>query len=146
MAKIKDRPQAAQVAVRRLGDEMFLRSQVADGEVGGRRFTVTSNVAGADLFVEFDRVDGDESMLGRDRFVVSTREVVEACVVEAQRSEFEACADCGCTDVEVSAWVRANGGFVVEGEGPLEGAWCPRCESDGHRLVTVKTESPLGES
>jgi hypothetical protein len=44
----------------------------------------------------------------------------------------DACPECGCTDIEVSAWVHANTNQVSNSEGPLDDAWCPQCEANGY--------------
>lgn len=46
-----------------------------------------------------------------------------------------ACPECGCTDVEVSAWVHANTNELSESEGPTDQAWCPQCEASGLESV-----------
>lgn len=51
---------------------------------------------------------------------------------------YEACERCGCTDVQESAWRMVNTGEVLDGEGPLDGCYCPRCEG-GPRLDYVHT-------
>lgn len=38
------------------------------------------------------------------------------------------CAECGCKDLEVSAWVHINTGRRTGGDGPLEGCYCPKCQ------------------
>lgn len=43
------------------------------------------------------------------------------------------CALCGCTDIHISAWVKANAPRIaLDEEGPLMGAWCPRCAEHDH--------------
>lgn len=49
----------------------------------------------------------------------------------AHQGTWDACPECGCTDVEVSAWVNANTHQVINGEGPTDNAWCPQCEVGG---------------
>jgi hypothetical protein len=49
----------------------------------------------------------------------------------APRTSWDACPECGCTDVEVSAWVNANTDEVINSEGPTDNAWCPQCEVNG---------------
>jgi len=47
---------------------------------------------------------------------------------------FSACPECGCTDVEVGAWVVDNTEEVAGTgqEGASDRAWCPQCEHDGN--------------
>lgn len=40
------------------------------------------------------------------------------------------CPQCGCTDVEVTAWVTVNGNEYVDGDPPDDGSWCPFCEEN----------------
>ena len=42
-----------------------------------------------------------------------------------------ACPECGCTDVQETAWVEINSGKVMDDEGPTEQAFCPQCEAGG---------------
>ena len=39
-----------------------------------------------------------------------------------------ACPECGCTDIETSAWIHVNTGTNTEGEGPSSYDFCPQCE------------------
>ncbi len=53
-----------------------------------------------------------------------------------------ACAACGCTDVEVDAWVHANTGEVIDDEGPHGEEWCPRCGANDLGLAEVTEPDP----
>lgn len=50
-----------------------------------------------------------------------------------------ACPECGCTDVQTSAWIEVNGESVVNDEGPLDTVFCPQCEHDGREGDVGKT-------
>lgn len=40
------------------------------------------------------------------------------------------CADCGSPDVQVTAWVTANGNKVLPDDSPNDWTYCPRCRRD----------------
>ena len=69
-------------------------------------------------------------------------------------STLYACPECGCTDVEVTAWINVNTSEISGSDGPLETAWCPQCEhagreSDigkGRHLETVDNPKPFKEA
>ncbi len=68
---------------------------------------------------------------------------------------FSACPECGCTDVEVGAWVVDNSEEVqgTGSEGASDRAYCPQCAANGndgdlgaaHHLATSETRQPLVE-
>ncbi len=68
---------------------------------------------------------------------------------------YSACPECGCTDVEVGAWVVDNTEEVsgTGEEGASDRAWCPQCEHDGndggmdaaHYLVESEERKPFTE-
>jgi hypothetical protein len=47
-----------------------------------------------------------------------------------------ACAECGCVDVQGTAWVKLNGDKLVDDEPPTLDYWCPACE-DHHGWVHI---------
>jgi len=51
------------------------------------------------------------------------------------------CAECGSTNVQVSAWVDANTGKVLDGEGPASRPWCEDCCADRSLETRVKVSS-----
>ena len=51
-----------------------------------------------------------------------------------------ACAQCGCTDVQETAWIEMNGGMLLGDEGPTEQHWCPQCEEDDVPVDEIETE------
>jgi len=53
---------------------------------------------------------------------------------KSRKVNYYACPECGCTDVEVAAWVKDNTGEVVGtgDEGPRDQAYCPQCEANGN--------------
>ncbi len=56
-------------------------------------------------------------------------------------ADYMACPECGCTDVEVSAWIHDNTGDVISSgnEGPTDQAYCPQCELNGYEGHIGKT-------
>lgn len=42
------------------------------------------------------------------------------------------CPECGCTDIQFTAWVHANTGEPTGDEGPTDDTWCPQCEENYH--------------
>jgi|GEM_PF-4778047 len=62
------------------------------------------------------------------------------------------CPECGCTDIEMSAWVHCNTGVPTNDEGPTEGLYCPQCADEkgdgdiGRSWNTTTTEKPCGNS
>lgn len=52
------------------------------------------------------------------------------------------CSHCGCTDVEVSAWIYANTNEITPSDPPVDDAWCPQC-SDNCSLDEVEFEKPF---
>lgn len=56
-----------------------------------------------------------------------------------------ACPDCGCTDVQITAWIEPNTQTIVNGESPAEYAFCPQCQNADLRdrdLVETKQLKP----
>jgi hypothetical protein len=56
---------------------------------------------------------------------------------DAPAKQYMACPECGCTDVEITAWVKANGGANTNSESPAEYAYCPQCEVENLRDVDL---------
>lgn len=56
--------------------------------------------------------------------------------------EYEACDECGCTDIQSECWVTVNTSEVQDSSG--DGYFCPQCDvngdGDGHRRNTVFTK------
>lgn len=72
---------------------------------------------------------------------------------KSRRVSYTACPECGCTDVQVAAWIMDNTG-EVEGtgdEGPRDQAYCSQCEENGvegdigacHYLVEAEERKPF---
>lgn len=40
------------------------------------------------------------------------------------------CSECGCEDIQATAWIHANTGEVLNDDGPTDQLWCPECEED----------------
>jgi hypothetical protein len=60
------------------------------------------------------------------------------------------CPECGCTDIQQSAWVYVNTNTPTDDEGPTDGFFCPICEieeGEGHtnRLEETVTVKPFKE-
>jgi hypothetical protein len=60
------------------------------------------------------------------------KEGQEAVQKKAKRVKVYECEDCGCREVEGSAWIHLNTGKPrsdpADGQGPIEGIYCPKCE------------------
>jgi hypothetical protein len=41
-----------------------------------------------------------------------------------------ACEECGCTDIQVTAWIEFNTHAIQGDDGPTDQVWCPQCESE----------------
>jgi hypothetical protein len=55
-----------------------------------------------------------------------------------------ACADCGCTDVQVMVWTHANNPTTTYGEVEHgEAYFCPQCEDAKSRLDEVDKPKPF---
>ena len=64
-----------------------------------------------------------------------------------QVENLQGCAVCGCTDIQVTAWVYVNGGADVNSEPPTNQIYCPRCEGeagdgDVHKMEPVDKLDP----
>ena len=63
---------------------------------------------------------------------------------------YYACPDCGCTDVEATAWYYINANTMTNDEGPLDQVFCPECSINGieglmkwHDLVQTRALKPI---
>lgn len=62
---------------------------------------------------------------------------------------FYACPQCGCTDIEMTAWVSVNSDMPTQDEPPRDDGWCPQCGIDGDgelhkcRFDTVDEPKPF---
>lgn len=47
------------------------------------------------------------------------------------------CRNCGCVDIQGTAWVEMNSNRLVSDEGPSNDIWCPGCEEhyDGCLMI-----------
>jgi hypothetical protein len=61
---------------------------------------------------------------------VGTVEIGDGSFEVVYRRENFVCTDCGSADVEESAWIDVNTGFVSEGDGPVDHYWCNGCEGE----------------
>lgn len=52
-----------------------------------------------------------------------------------QKPQIACCAKCGCTEIQITAWLVANTDELAgEGnEGPLDSCWCPMCQDSEAR-------------
>lgn len=69
---------------------------------------------------------------------------------EDLETSYYACPECGCTDVECTAWISVNSEQVSSGDAPTDNAWCPQCEYNGvesdmksRHLVEVSKAKPI---
>lgn len=72
---------------------------------------------------------------------------------KSRRGNYTACPECGCTDVEVAAWIVDNTEEITGtgNEGPRDQAYCPQCEINGddgdiggcHFLVEAEERKPI---
>ena len=91
-------PSGASVEIIRMIDTdkekapMFLRNAIGEGELEGRKFSISSGMDGS-IHIEFKKQKNDASSLGKDRFIVKIRSVLEALapiVVGAPKREANA--------------------------------------------------------
>lgn len=47
-----------------------------------------------------------------------------------RRGSITTCATCGSADVQVTAWIKANGDEIIDGEPPTDQVWCPHCDRE----------------
>ena len=52
------------------------------------------------------------------------------------------CPDCGCTDIEGTAWVHINDNRLLNCEPPNSEYWCPQCETHFNWCEEVKELRP----
>lgn len=55
-----------------------------------------------------------------------------------------ACPECGCTDVQGTAWYEINQGLMTADEGPLDDYWCPGCSDHYRSLERVSHRKQVG--
>jgi hypothetical protein len=44
------------------------------------------------------------------------------------------CAECGCTEIQSTAWIVMNTGEDAGGDAPTEQVWCPDCNADSEAI------------
>lgn len=73
-----------------------------------------------------------------------------SCIDTSAEDELMACPDCGCTDIECTAWVNVNGDEVSSSDPPNDTVWCPQCSYNGDEgtmkyrfLITVSKAKPV---
>jgi hypothetical protein len=47
-----------------------------------------------------------------------------------QQEKYFACQECGCTDVQMTAWLDVNSDIANQDEPPTDQSFCPQCEQD----------------
>ena len=52
-----------------------------------------------------------------------------------------ACPACGCTDIQVSAWINANTGAVITCARSVDYFYCPQCDYMGLDATFKQAES-----
>ena len=48
-----------------------------------------------------------------------------------KQAQYFACPECGCTDIEMTAWVDVNSDQPNQDEPPRDDGWCPQCGDGG---------------
>jgi hypothetical protein len=66
------------------------------------------------------------------------------------QEKYFACQECGCTDIQMTAWVEVNPDMPNQDDPPTDGAFCPQCEyeaddgaSQKRRFDTVEERQPF---
>lgn len=85
--------------------------------------------------IDADYVEWDRNDVSEDDVMVFTDDGLVSAKPKGARppksTELGVCAECGCADIEVTAWVSLNTGEVVDGgDGPTDQVWCPECEAE----------------
>ena len=78
-----------------------------------------------ELLDEERRVNGEESASA----LVVRAWLASLDSTAQQKASITVCAQCGAADVQITAWVKANTGEVINGEPPTSDVWCPHCET-----------------
>ncbi len=71
--------------------------------------------------------------------------------MENETKTYYCCPECGCTDIQMSAWVYCNTLVNTQDEGPLDELYCPQCEHEtgdgniGKSWNDTITEKPFKE-
>jgi len=63
-------------------------------------------------------------------------------VLTMSDKKLQACGCCGCTDIEVAAWIDPNTNEVKD-DYPLDDVWCPQCEQHFTFAEIALVDSPL---
>jgi hypothetical protein len=67
--------------------------------------------------------------------------VSEKYLVEPREGLY-VCPECGCADVEGTAWVHLNSGKDTGGDPPLDDYWCPACQEHYGRVEILGSGDP----
>lgn len=103
--------------------------------------------------VEFNSVGDVEIRLPTEDMLAVIGLLYRRKTGKMRKSSYTACPECGCTDVQVAAWIMDNT-EEVEGtgeEGPRDQAYCIQCEENGNEgdigscrhLVEVEERKPF---
>jgi len=94
-------------------------------------------------------IEGTYGIVGDTEFVFKEQSCTDKSQDDEKKS-YQACPDCGCTDIECSAWVNVNNDEVSSSDPPNDTAWCPQCSYNGmegtmkyRHLVTVDKLQPV---
>lgn len=67
-----------------------------------------------------------------------------------EQDKYWACEECGCTDIEMTAWVEVNPDLPTQDEPPTDQSFCPQCEAtgqdgviNGQRYAEVEERKPF---
>ena len=74
--------------------------------------------------------------------IATRQQLVEAVdtLPEAEPTQGETvrcCSNCGCIDLEESAWINAYTRTVVVTDAPVEDSYCPECEESVANVCTI---------
>lgn len=69
------------------------------------------------------------------------QQVIDATGCAEPDGKVYVCSDCGCIDVEGTAWIHLNTDALSDGDPPLDDYWCPRCESHSSRICLVNADT-----
>lgn len=103
--------------------------------------------------IEFHSTGDVEIRLATDDMLAVIDLLYRRKTGKSRRGTYTACPECGCTDVQVAAWIMDNTG-EIEGtgnEGPRDQAYCIQCEENGnegdiggcHYLVEAEERKPF---
>ena len=93
--------------------------------------------AARDLADLIESEDEEPEDVAKIRAAINATEAAQAETQEPS-PPFYACPDCGCTDIETSAWVSVNTNKPTNDEGPTDEVYCPQCDSEDKQYALGK--------